>query len=226
MIPRQWKVIQTVREKFSGMREDHPAAGHLPRNPAGRCCRGIGSPARSLWPRPREQRGTVPPNAEDARPSRPRTSPCSQGLQSAPSDADDPSHSNQISSRRIVHCAASAKAAPKPHHRSCPCRSPSAQSGTDRASAAAQTGWLPRIDTLRQRGQGRASVPDRAVMTITPSFSAMASTTHPAGIKDDKRKFLTMVLIPPAETSTTPPCKFIKCESDPLLRERLGSPIS
>ncbi|MFB9985574.1 hypothetical protein ACFSQQ_40305 [Mesorhizobium kowhaii] len=33
-------------------------------------------------------------------------------------------------------------------------------------------------------------------MTITPSFSAMASTTNPAGIKDDKRKFLTMVLIP------------------------------
>ncbi|WP_210200205.1 hypothetical protein [Mesorhizobium carmichaelinearum] len=33
-------------------------------------------------------------------------------------------------------------------------------------------------------------------MTITPSLSAMAWTTNPAGIKDDKRKFLTMVLIP------------------------------
>ena len=35
-IPRQWKVIQTVREKFSwpGLRDDHPAAGAVPRHPA------------------------------------------------------------------------------------------------------------------------------------------------------------------------------------------------
>jgi transposase len=37
IVPRQWKVIQTVREKFSCrfLREDHPAAGsvssHCPR---------------------------------------------------------------------------------------------------------------------------------------------------------------------------------------------------
>ena len=32
VVPRQWKVIQTVREKFSlpGLRDDHPAAGAVP----------------------------------------------------------------------------------------------------------------------------------------------------------------------------------------------------
>lgn len=35
-VPRQWKVIQTVRETFSwpGLRDDHPAAGAVPRHPA------------------------------------------------------------------------------------------------------------------------------------------------------------------------------------------------
>lgn len=36
--------------------------------------------------------------------------------------------------------------------------------------------------------------------------------TNPAGIKDDKRKCF------PSENSPTPPCKIIKCESDPLPR--------
>lgn len=53
----------------------------------------------------------------------------------------------------------------------------------------------------------------------------MASITNPAGIKDDKRKFLTMVLIL-SENSTTPPCKIIKCESDPLLRAKMRGPDS
>src|SRR5215469_6614890 len=40
VIPRRWKVIQTVREKFSvpGLRDDHAAAGAVPRD-ATRFCR-------------------------------------------------------------------------------------------------------------------------------------------------------------------------------------------
>jgi hypothetical protein len=48
------------------------------------------------------------------------------------------------------------------------------------------------------------------------------STIKPAGIRDDKRKLLAMVLIP-LRNSTKPPCKIIKCESEPILHADQGS---
>ena len=45
VVPRQWKVIQTVREKFTCrcLREDHPAAGAVPSD------RRAAAPGRACW---------------------------------------------------------------------------------------------------------------------------------------------------------------------------------
>ncbi len=74
VIPRQWKVIQTVREKFTlpGLREDLATAGAVPRDPArlgGR--EPVGDdPVREVWPasaaEPAER--ALPPRGGGAQP--------------------------------------------------------------------------------------------------------------------------------------------------------------
>jgi hypothetical protein len=57
--------------------------------------------------------------------------------------------------------------------------------------------WLwTRLDARPQSGQARSSAAARADTNNTPSSSAVRSTINPAGIRDDKRSLLAMMLIP------------------------------
>lgn len=95
---------------------------------------GVGSPSRSY--------GLGRVNSARDRSSgrsRPRTSPCSQGLHSAPSSRRSVRSESKLFQALRSFWSVSQSSAKK-HHRSCPRRSPSAS--TDRAPVAAQTGWL------------------------------------------------------------------------------------